>query len=1855
MAGIHFDITGENRNFLQSLRGAENGVRQTANAMEQYGQQIEGMFNKIKTAAELSLAGFTVKGFAEKVALVRGEFQQLEVAFETMLGSTDKARAMMDDMTKLAATTPFDLQGVANGAKQLLAYGMEADKITDTLRRLGDVAAGLGIQLGDLTYLYGTTMAQGRLYTQDLNQFTGRGIPMIRELAKQFGVAESEVKDLVTAGKVGFPEVEKVIQSLTDKGGQFGGLMEAQSHTIVGQISNIEDSIDMMFNEMGKSSEGAINTVLDGVGFAIDHYKEFGSVILGVVASYGEWKAAAMIVNSWHNMVLNQAKEIEETRRSELSALADKFKDTDDTAQTQANTVATEQNTIARNANKSAIDAEIAALEEALKVKLAEAEANYNSATSKAAEAALAVDEANEKVSALEEEYEAILKTGNVEKIESAEMELNTAVAEANGAQKNLLAAREEVATASTVKNTAATKLNTLQTEVDTIQKKANTTATGIWAAVTKTATTAVRGLTAAIAANPIGALLVGITTALSLIPMFSSETEEASAEVTRFGEAAVKQTNNVETLLSVIESTSDTSKVHKDSVDELIKIYDEYGVSIDNEQDQLQQLIDKHDELIKKIREEGEERQKANLLQSYEEGMTKAQEEMQQAWSNAYKNAEYDGSGLFDDWDANDFRDKADQISLVANAITQGEFEKLQQIVEDGGTVTQEQINETIQRVKERVEQESQKLSGASLYTSSYDEAGNEIKHYIDIDYDGIIENYADKVLNLASARRELVEEIKNTKKATDDEAESVDYSSMSFSDLIDKAYGAKDAVESVGNTDGTPTIDTKPADDATSAFEGTQGALNTLNSMTATPFVNTQYINNALMQTGNLINSLNTLGQSPLFSGTGVKMPKFNLNTSGFGLNVGGPKLGFNTNFNFGSSMYGYNPIATDPAAQARAELMNRVNNARSDSKVDALLKEVNDALKDATYGSNERAELAKLQKTLQDRKKKNSTSSSSKSGKKGSSGKTTAEKVADEQERLDDMTDDIALQRIRKEQDLANRLIDVRLEAEGNSALILAKKRQQENKEEILQIERERDDAMKAYVDAERKIFEQKEKIKKTQNSKYKEQKFDESSVDTSAIAAQYNEIIELTQKKQAQDLAKEQSDALTAYLAEYGTFEQRKLAITQQYEEKIKAATTKGDRLTLQEQLKSALSAIDTEVLRRNIDWADIFGDMGGMLYDEMRSNLEQLDEYMRSSEFLSLGATDQKNISDIASQMRAKVGGGTADFSKLGEQMNTLQTKMQELQAAQEAEKKAVELVREKQDAYNKAVADGVEDLSTYKAELNLAKEAQNQCSEKVKELSASSEQAARDLHNNLGSVVNGLNNLSSGLQGLKSGSLQGAFEGLKTTCSSLSTLISGKVGSALGALAGKMGGLIGQIVESALGLLDVLKDGISSFITSLLDTVLNAVNGILHDVLSGKIVTNVIGSVVNGITNIFDTLSFGALSGWMGGNVDKNEKEIAKLSESNEMLCQSIEGLTETIKSSDNTNTQSVEAYKKAMAAQEEWEQNQRNAIKLRASEYSNSGHGFLGLGGKHSFNYHLNDKGSGWYGWNDFTNALQQNGVNKSVRSAGDIWNLSPEEMKLLRDFAPTAWMELLRTDGESNPSDLINAYIEKAGVGDQLLSQLNEKLTGYSWDGFKDSFASALSDMGSTTEDFADNIEKVISQAILNSLITSQYQDRIKALYKMIADAAEDDNITKEEADKIRAENEAIANSMIADRERLIELGILNNDGSAYKQEASTGSWQNLGEETAQELNGRFTAVQMNTADMADRMLTTLTLLTGITETQASNALILGEIRNMMVYTNSYLEDVVKYAKMTYNQFGTKLDDIVKNTKNM
>ena len=310
MAGLHFDITGDNSNFMRKLNETRNGVQATSKQIEDSGMSIEQMFGRMTTAAAAFGISLGAKQLVSDITRVRGEFQQLEVAFNTMLGSKEQADTLMSQLVRTAAITPFDLQGVANGAKQLLAYGTEAKDVNATLIRLGDISAGLSIPLNDLVYLYGTTMTQGRLFTMDLRQFQGRGIPLADELAKQFGVAKDKVGELVTAGKVGFPEVQKAIEAMTNEGGKFGGLMEAQSKTITGQISNIEDAIATMFNEIGKDNEGIINTVLGGVSSLVENYEKVGEAIAVAITAYGTYKAALMTVSALqaaNNIILKQA------------------------------------------------------------------------------------------------------------------------------------------------------------------------------------------------------------------------------------------------------------------------------------------------------------------------------------------------------------------------------------------------------------------------------------------------------------------------------------------------------------------------------------------------------------------------------------------------------------------------------------------------------------------------------------------------------------------------------------------------------------------------------------------------------------------------------------------------------------------------------------------------------------------------------------------------------------------------------------------------------------------------------------------------------------------------------------------------------------------------------------------------------------------------------------------------------------------------------------------------------------------------------------------------------------------------------------------------------------------------------------------------------------------------------------------------------------------------------------------------------------------------------------------------------------------------------------------------------------
>lgn len=241
------------------------------------------------------LVGQGMTNLLTSIVQVRGQFQQLEIAFETMLGSKSKAHELMQQMEETAAKTPFDLDSVANGAKQLLAYGESADKVNDTLVRLGNIASGLSLPLNDIVYLYGTTMVQGRLYAADVRQFTGRGIPLVKELAKMYGVTADEINNMVSAGKIGFPDVQKVLNKLTDEGGQFYNLMEKQSKSLTGMISNLGDTWDQVQDHLGEQNQDLFAGAINAAGYFLEHLEDILKMVKAVAIAYGSYRAALVL------------------------------------------------------------------------------------------------------------------------------------------------------------------------------------------------------------------------------------------------------------------------------------------------------------------------------------------------------------------------------------------------------------------------------------------------------------------------------------------------------------------------------------------------------------------------------------------------------------------------------------------------------------------------------------------------------------------------------------------------------------------------------------------------------------------------------------------------------------------------------------------------------------------------------------------------------------------------------------------------------------------------------------------------------------------------------------------------------------------------------------------------------------------------------------------------------------------------------------------------------------------------------------------------------------------------------------------------------------------------------------------------------------------------------------------------------------------------------------------------------------------------------------------------------------------------------------------------------------------------
>lgn len=309
------------------------------------------------------LVGQGMGTLLQSIVQTRGQFQQLEIAFTTMLKSGTQAKGLMDRLIDTAAKTPFDLTSIAQGAKQMLAFGSNVESVVDEIVMLGNVASGVSAPLGDLIYLYGTLRSQGRAYTVDIRQFAGRGIPIYEELGKVLNADRQELNKLVTEGKVGFPEVEKAFKNMTSEGGIYFNLMQEQSKSLTGMLSNLGDAWDSALNKIGQDNQDLFTGAIQGAIDLVENMDQIIRIVQAVTIAYGSYKAA-IVLNTLATKGYTGVAMIDNTvKQAKIALLKAEANITEQTAaQTKAMTAA-------QQAHVAALQKELTAEEQANLVK----------------------------------------------------------------------------------------------------------------------------------------------------------------------------------------------------------------------------------------------------------------------------------------------------------------------------------------------------------------------------------------------------------------------------------------------------------------------------------------------------------------------------------------------------------------------------------------------------------------------------------------------------------------------------------------------------------------------------------------------------------------------------------------------------------------------------------------------------------------------------------------------------------------------------------------------------------------------------------------------------------------------------------------------------------------------------------------------------------------------------------------------------------------------------------------------------------------------------------------------------------------------------------------------------------------------------------------------------------------------------------------------------------------------------------------------------------------------------------------------------------------------------------------------
>lgn len=688
---------------------------------------------------------------------------------------------------------------------------------------------------------------------------------------------------------------------------------------------------------------------------------------------------------------------------------------------------------------------------------------------------------------------------------------------------------------------------------------------------------------------------------------------------------------------------------------------------------------------------------------------------------------------------------------------------------------------------------------------------------------------------------------------------------------------------------------------------------------------------------------------------------------------------------------------------------------------------------------------------------------------------------------------------------------------------------------------------------------------------------------------------NELNEQQKAKSQDDLLKEDAQAMRDYLKEYGNYQQQKLAIAEEYAGKIRQAQSEGERMRLTAERDAAVRGVDQKAMAREIDWQGVFGELTGLLGEQLKDTLEKLEAYTKTDEFRGRSDTDKQTVYEAIDRLRETVPGGkgTLDFGKIRAQMEALGAAVSRYRQATVDQEQAYAALQAAQEDYENAMKNGTgEQKAAAKSTLAAAQSAAAGADAAYNAAATDMQTLGEEYRAASTDTIKGLNSVADGLQGFASGTLQGAFNGLQKTLEGLSKLnIGGKVGDAVGKLSETLSsaGFIGQIISAILSILDILKDGIGPIISGLIDTILNAVSGILSNILSGKFITQIGSSLIKGIGGILDAVTFGGFSSWFGnGDSDKTlHQDIEYLTASNENLKQAIDNLADKL--DEAPVSESTGIYERQKKLLEESMANTQEMMRRSGAAYSN---GFLGIGGKRSSNKKINDAMSGG-DW-DRISAI----VGRAVRNAGDFWTLTSEEMAKVADEATDLYskIEAYADDGHENAAQYMDEYISYYKQLEELQEAYNEKLTGFSFDSVRDGFKDMLLDMSADADDFAKDIEETLLGSVVEGMMSETYTERLRQWYKDFAASMRenDGSLSKKDADKMREDYNKIVQDAIAERDKLMEtLGIDPEKlASGTSQSAKSGGFTAMTQDQGTKLEGMFTSGLQHWSSMDARM---------------------------------------------------------------